>query len=49
MGDHFLLSVEKKRKKKAHSSRVLGSTDDSGSEQWATEMHCRYPSLNVRR
>ena len=48
MGDHFLLSVKKEEKKK-HSSWVLGSADDSGSEQWAIEMHCHYPSLNVRR
>lgn len=27
---------------------VLGFTDDSGSEQWAIEEHCRYPGLNVR-
>ncbi len=33
---------------KKHISQVLGFTDDSGSEQWAIEMHCHYPSLNVR-
>lgn len=27
---------------KKHSSQVLGFTDDSGSEQWAIEVHCHY-------
>lgn len=33
---------------KRRSSLDLGFTDDSGSEQWAIEEHCHYPSLNVR-
>lgn len=33
---------------KKHSIYDLGFFDDSGSEQWAIEMYCYYPSLNVR-
>lgn len=46
MGGHFLLFG--KKKEKTLCSQVSGFTDDSGSEQWAIEMHCHYPSLNVK-